>query len=190
MLLAENQVRKVIRKTIVENNYRINERFYRQLERNLINEGFLQDLASKIGRMGVEGLAILSLASFAQQATNPNIVTPTQEVAEYVLTQTEDPEDRAALEGIIKGDIQDQDVQQAIIDAAEAGNKLESIQAQAAKLVNKTNEQLSDDDQTIDDGLAEIDNMILQTQAEINAGYSGNDVGFERLRVDLADAGI
>ena len=38
MLLTEHKFRRVIRKTIIENNYRVNERFYRQLNRNLMNE--------------------------------------------------------------------------------------------------------------------------------------------------------
>jgi len=41
MLLKEHQVRRVIRRTIVENNYRVNERFYRNLHANLMTEGFM-----------------------------------------------------------------------------------------------------------------------------------------------------
>lgn len=46
MILTEQKVRKVIRQTIRQNNYRINERFYRDLNRNLINEGMIETMSN------------------------------------------------------------------------------------------------------------------------------------------------
>lgn len=45
MLLSEQKVRKVIRQTIRQNNYKINERFYSDLNKNLISEGVVETMS-------------------------------------------------------------------------------------------------------------------------------------------------
>lgn len=45
MLLTEQKLRKVIRQTIRQNNYRIDERFYTELNRNLVNEGAIETMS-------------------------------------------------------------------------------------------------------------------------------------------------
>jgi hypothetical protein len=46
MLITENKFRSVVRQTLKENHYRIDEHFYNDLNRNLMNEGLMDSIKS------------------------------------------------------------------------------------------------------------------------------------------------
>ena len=189
MLLSENSVRRVIRKTIVENNYRVNERFYQQLESNLIQEGIIDSIKGFAKRNGTNIIHALTLFS-ALAALNPS--TKTNQIEDALAAKAGEIsaelgsklsiDQLSDLEDVSAGKLSPKKAKEILTDA-EGDGVLANLVSQADAMGIKI-------DASIKSGFDEIDNMILQTQAEINAGYSGNDVGFERLRVDLADAGI
>lgn len=65
MLLKESELRRIIRHELYNNEFKINETFYYELNNRLLSEGFMQDVKSKIGRLGIAGLTFLSLTTSA-----------------------------------------------------------------------------------------------------------------------------
>ena len=105
MLLTEHQVRKVVRKTIVENNFRVNERFYRQLERNLLREFSMQDIANKLAGGGMRALAGLALFGAAHIGDDDSSRVENQKFIELV--QTTKDKARSGYDQKALGDILD-----------------------------------------------------------------------------------
>ena len=196
MLLTENQVRRVIRKTIVQNNYRVNERFYRQLNKNLMYETFMQNLAKDFGNHGLKGMAMLALASFGLNASNPSVDMPTKQPTEIVQiarkldTKTRDAYLKDLLRKIQDGTITDAEVQELVIDAAKMGIAVEDME-QGSKYILSQVEQANDEYQeSIDDGLDAIDDFTKKVYDEHIDDLEGNPRGTETFRSELEDLGL
>jgi len=65
MLIKESVLRRIIHHELFNNEFKINETFYYELNNRLLNESFMQDVKSKIGRLGIAGLTFLSLTTSA-----------------------------------------------------------------------------------------------------------------------------
>ena len=65
MLIKESELRKIIYHELFNNEFKINETFYYELNNRLLNESFMQDVKSKIGKLGIAGLTFLSLSTSA-----------------------------------------------------------------------------------------------------------------------------
>jgi len=80
MLLTERKVRNVIRRTIVENNYKINERFYRRLENNLLREFNMQKIKNGLSS------SLKSLKNIVSKENSKNSLKKTVGLTRHLLT--------------------------------------------------------------------------------------------------------
>ena len=190
MLLTENQVRRVIRKTIVQNNYRVNERFYRQLNKNLMYETFMQDLARDFGNYGLKGAAMLALTSLGLNASNPTVDMPTKQptaivqLASQLDAKTRDGYLKNLLRKIQDGTITNKEAQGLVIDAAKMGIAVEDME-QGAKYILSQVDQTSDELQgSIDDGFEMMDQVVDKAYEQID-DLEGNPHGTASADYDI-----
>ena len=191
MLLTENQVRRVIRKTIVQNNYRVNERFYRQLNKNLMYETFMQDLARDFGNHGLKGAAMLALASFGLNASNPTVDIPAAkqpteivQLASKLDAMTRDGYLKDLLRKIQDGTITDKEAQGLVIDAAKMGIAVEDMEQGAKYILSQVDQTSSELQGSVDDGFEMMDQLVDKAYEQID-DLEGNPHGTASADYDI-----
>ena len=100
MLITESELRSIVRQTLSDNKFKINETFYYELNNRLLNEGFMQDVKSKIGRLGITGLTFLSLTSSALGSPTNNQLPNNKENTAFT-AQIADNAEELAIIGIM-----------------------------------------------------------------------------------------
>ena len=104
----------------------------------------MHDLAKDFSNHGLKGMAMLALASFGLNASNPsvdmNTTQPTeiQQLASKYQAQTRDVYLKDLLSKIENGTITDKEVQGIVIDAAKMGVKVNDMEQGAKYLLSQT----------------------------------------------------
>lgn len=152
MLLTEQKVRKVIRHTIRQNNYRINERFYSDLNKNLMQEGVIsviKDFSKKHGVGIIRSLALIAaLGALAPNSGSPQFDNAVQNAAEKMLDNSRFRGDdglhnMASVQDIADGKMNSKEAL-ALLRSIKNENEAEGLIDAAANLGTEIDETIAD----------------------------------------------
>ena len=153
MLLTEQKVRKVIRHTIRQNNYRINERFYSDLNKNLMQEGVIsviKDFSKKHGVGIIRSLALIAaLGALAPSSQTSQFDTAIRKTASQMLQRSEDfrgdnnIDNMASVQDIADGKMNSKEAL-ALLRSIKNENEAEGLVDAAANLGTEIDETITD----------------------------------------------